>query len=151
MTKDTTAAQKRTSSHRSGQHQVERSTVSYKKKLLQPRFSRRRFLRDYRGTNLLTVIMLFLIVTGMNIGTIITNVSVLIPQTVQNQRAGEESQTFLQKIDRDQPKLAALLKRRQKMNQDVEMVSAEILIRSARSGKILPISSPILKITPTSI
>ena len=45
--------------------------------------------------------MLFLIVTGMNIGTIITNVSVLIPQTVQNQRAGEESQTFLQKIDRD--------------------------------------------------
>ena len=58
----------------------------------------------------------------MNIGTIVTNVSVLIPQTVQNQRAGEESQTFLQKIDRDQPKLAALLKRRQKMNQDVEMV-----------------------------
>ena len=28
----------------------------------------------------------------------------------------------MQKIDRDQPKLAALLKRRQKMNQDVEMV-----------------------------
>ena len=122
MTKDTTAAQNTTSSHRNGQSHVERSTVSYKKKLLQPRFSRRRFLRDYRGTNLLTVIMLFLIVTGMNIGTIITNVSVLIPQTVQNQRAGEESQTFLQKIDRDQPKLAALLKRRQKMNQDVEMV-----------------------------
>ena len=122
MTKDTTTNQNATSSTRSGQHQVERSTVSYKKKLLQPRFSRRRFLRDYRGTNLLTVIVLFLIVTGMNIGTIVTNVSVLIPQTVQNQRAGEESQTFLQKIDRDQPKLAALLKRRQKMNQDVEMV-----------------------------
>ena len=122
MTKDTTASQNRASSHRGSQQHLERSTVSYKKKLLQPRFSRRRFLRDYRGTNLLTVILLFLVVTGMNIGTIVTNVSVLIPQTVQNQRAGEESQTFLQKIDRDQPKLAALLKRRQKMNQDVEMV-----------------------------
>ena len=122
MTKDTTASQNTASSHRGSQQHLERSTVSYKKKLLQPRFSRRRFLRDYRGTNLLTVILLFLVVTGMNIGTIVTNVSVLIPQTVQNQRAGEESQTFLQKIDRDQPKLAALLKRRQKMNQDVEMV-----------------------------
>ena len=68
MTKDTTTNQNDFINPQ-WSAQVERSTVSYKKKLLQPRFSRRRFLRDYRGTNLLTVIVLF-IVTGMNIGTI---------------------------------------------------------------------------------
>lgn len=107
---------------RKGQQNTERTTVTYKKKLVQLRFSRRRYLRDYRGTNLLTVILLFITLLGFNLGTIITNVSVLLPQTVENRRAGEESQTFLRKIDRDQPKLAALLNRRQKMNAEVETV-----------------------------
>ena len=122
MTKDTTVNQGATSTRRRNQQTAERATVTYKKKLIQPRFSRRRFLRDYRGTNLLTVILLFMILLGMNIGTTVTNVSVLIPQTAENQRAGAESQTFLQVIERDQPKLSSLLKRRQKMNDEIDMI-----------------------------
>ncbi|MGC6485947.1 MAG: hypothetical protein ACON4P_09795 [Candidatus Puniceispirillales bacterium] len=121
-TTTTTTEQGRSSVQRKGQKQIERATVSYKKKLVQLRFSRRRYLRDYRGTNLLTVILLFIVLLSFNIGTVFTNVSVLIPQTVDNRRAGEESQTFLRQIDRDQPKLAALLSRRQKMNAEVEEV-----------------------------
>ena len=98
----------------------ERTTVTYKKKLQQLRFSRRRFLRDYNGTNLLTVIFMFLLVVGFNGGTIFANVSILIPQTKINQDAGKQSVAFRNQIDRDTPKLSGLLNQRKANNERVK-------------------------------
>ena len=102
----------------------ERTTVSYKKKLLQLRFSRRRFLRDYNGTNLLAVIFMFLILVGFNGGTIFTNISVLIPQTKINQDAGKQAINFRNQIDRDTPKLSGLLNQRKANNERVNKALA---------------------------
>lgn len=99
---------------------VERSTVSYRKRLAQSKFSRRRYLRDYRGTNLLSMIFLLITLIAFNAGTVLTNVSYLIPQTALNQDAGQQSQTFANDISRDQPKLASLIKRRQSINKKVD-------------------------------
>lgn len=97
----------------------ERTTVSYKKKLQQLRFSRRRFLRDYNGSQILAVIFMFLLLIGFNGGTIFTNVSVLIPQTKVNQDAGKQAAAFRNQIDRDTPKLSGLLNQRKANNERV--------------------------------
>ena len=97
----------------------ERTTVSYKKKLQQLRFSRRRFLRDYSGSHILAVIFLFLLLIGFNAGTIVTNVSVLIPQTKINQDAGKQAVAFRNQIERDTPKLSGLLNQRKANNERV--------------------------------
>ena len=96
---------------------VERSTVNYKKKLQQTRFSRRRFLREYGGNTILGAIFSFLLLIGFTVGTIVTNVSVIIPQTRINQDAGKQSEAFRNEIDRNQPKLSSLLKRRQDLEE----------------------------------
>ena len=92
---------------------VERATINYKKKLVQSRFSRRRFLRiwqqHYFGRYLQLLSLLALL------WVIVTNVSVIIPQTKLNQEAGKQSEAFRNQIDRDQPKLTGLLQRRQSL------------------------------------
>ena len=97
----------------------ERTTVSYKKKLQQLRFSRRRFLRDYNGSHILAVIFVFILLVGFNGGTIFANVSVLIPQTKINQDAGKQALAFRNQIERDTPKLSGLLNQRQANNKRV--------------------------------
>ena len=97
----------------------ERTTVSYKKKLMQLRFSRRRFLRDYNGSHILAVIFVFLLLIGFNGGTIFTNVSILIPQTKINQDAGKQAAGFRNQIERDTPKLSGLLNQRKANNERV--------------------------------
>ncbi|MCE2517192.1 MAG: hypothetical protein J4F41_05005 [Alphaproteobacteria bacterium] len=99
---------------------TERSTVSYNKKLAQSRFSRRRFLRDYSGTNILTVIFMFILLVGVTVGTVVTNFTVLIPQTRINQDAGKQSESFRNEIALNEPKLAQLLQRRQAIDVKVE-------------------------------
>ena len=94
---------------------VERATINYKKKLVQSRFSRRRFLREYSSNTILGAIFSFLVLIGFTVGTIVTNVSVIIPQTKLNQEAGKQSEAFRNQIDRDQPKLTGLLQRRQSL------------------------------------
>ena len=96
---------------------AERTTVNYKKKLMQSRFSRRRYLREYSGTTILGAIFSFLVLIGFTVGTVVTNVSVLIPQTRINQDAGKQSEAFRNEIDRNQPKLSGLLQRRQDLDQ----------------------------------
>lgn len=98
----------------------ERTTVTYKKKLQQLKFSRRRFLRDYNGTNILNVIFLFIIFIGSSAGTIVTNVSFLIPQTQMNQEAGQQAVAFRNQIDRDTPKLSGLLNQRKNFQVKVD-------------------------------
>ena len=98
----------------------ERKSVTYKKKLLQSKFSRRRFLRDYSGTNILTVILMFILLIGVSTGTIITNVSVLIPETRINRDAGKQSEAFRNEIARNEPKLSQILKRRAAIDLKVE-------------------------------
>ncbi len=97
----------------------ERTTVSYKKKLQQLRFSRRRFLRDYNGSHILAVIFVFFLLIGFNGGTIFANVSVLIPQTKINQDAGKQAAAFRNQIERDTPKLSGLLNQRKANNERV--------------------------------
>ena len=118
----------------------ERTTVSYKKKLQQLRFSRRRFLREYNGSQILTVIFMFLLLIGFNGGTIFTNVSVLIPQTKINQDAGKQSETFRKQIERDTPKLSGLLNQRkannERVNQALEAFASTDEIRNDFSAFI---------------
>lgn len=99
---------------------TERATVSYKKKLMQTRFSRRRFLRDYSGTTILSVIFLFILLLGVSVGTVVGNVMVLIPETRINQDAGKQSEAFRNEIARNEPKLAQILQRRQNIDAKVE-------------------------------
>ena len=118
----TSGASDRTSKRRSNSNTKvdgERTTVSYKKKLQQLRFSRRRFLRDYNGSHILAVIFVFFLLIGFNGGTIFANVSVLIPQTKINQDAGKQAAAFRNQIERDTPKLSGLLNQRQANNKRV--------------------------------
>ena len=102
---------------------VERSTVNYRKKLQQSRFSRRRYLREYRGTTILGAIFSFFLLVGFTVGTVVTNVSVIIPQTRINQDAGKQSEAFRNEIDRNQPKLTGLLQRRQSLEQKLQSLT----------------------------
>ena len=106
---------------------VERATINYKKKLVQSRFSRRRFLREYSSNTILGAIFSFLVLIGFTIGTIVTNVSVIIPQTKLNQEAGKQSEAFRNQIDRDQPKLTGLLQRRQSLEEKLNKLIEEFV------------------------
>jgi flagellar biosynthesis chaperone FliJ len=100
--------------------QTERATVSYKKKLMQTRFSRRRFLRDYNGSTILSLIAMFILLIGATVGTFLTNVTILIPKTRVNQDAGQQAETFRSEITFNEPKLAKLLQRRQNIDLKLE-------------------------------
>lgn len=103
---------------------IERTTVSYKKKLMQSRFSRRRFLRDYNGTTILSVIATFLLFASVSIGASVGNIAILIPKTRVNKDAGQRAETFRSEITFNEPKLTKLLQRRQSIELKLEKALA---------------------------
>jgi len=101
--------------------QAEKTKSAAKPKARQQhRFSRRRYLREYNGNTLLSLVLTVALFLLLNAGTIIINTVFLIPETNFNQDIGKQSGNLARQIEEDQPKLARLLKRRLALSRQAE-------------------------------
>ena len=107
----------------SEQHENEIQLITYTKKHLQSKFSRRSYRRDRQGKNLLSVILLVFICMSFTTSIVFANLAFLIPQTAKGFKAGKEAKTLTENIAQNQPKLAALVKRRKALN--TNLISAQ--------------------------
>ncbi|XDZ66749.1 hypothetical protein AB8880_04975 [Alphaproteobacteria bacterium LSUCC0684] len=103
-----------------GKQPCQTTTTAHRKPLQQYRFSRRRYLRECNGTNIPQLVFTLSIFLFINAGTIIINTVFFIPETKINQDIGKQSGDLAQQINSDQPRLSALLKRRQSLAQQAE-------------------------------
>jgi len=99
-----------------------------RKSLRQHRFSRRRYLRECHGTNLPQLVIMLSLFMLVNAGTITVNAGFLLPQTAINQDVGRKSNDLARKIDQDQPRLSALLQRRQALAKQAATLFSEFTL-----------------------
>lgn len=109
--------------------------VTIKKKMVQPKFSRRRYLREYEGTALLTVVLVMFLFCLVLAGSIMINFGYLIPQTQVNNNQVRQAALLERKIEQLTPRLRELLNQqgtlKASMTASEEKVPSQLIAESA--------------------
>lgn len=84
------------------------SPIVFKKKLVQPRFSRRRYLREYNGLRLLPALINTTGFITVLIMALVINLGILIPKTASNNQIAVSQQDLIHTIQTLKPQLQGL-------------------------------------------